>query len=371
VLIPEKSSRKCVYSLSVHVHSTEFARYREQSHVMVRSKATLWAGAFTGSYRPSIEGIRGLDPFSKFLYSARSVILVISAQAAIIAGLLAAGARQFHWLEFMAVLAGFVVAHMISNLSNDYFGFKHGHDVPDSPRMRYTVHPVASGVIPTRTLLTALATLAGIGSAITLFFILERGWLAVTFAVIGMALLLLYDAPPTPIKSIGLGELAVLLVWGPLMVGGGYAMITGHVSLSAFGASIPYGLGVMTILMGKHIDKIAFDSRMRILTLPVLLGERAARLLTIILILLIYGAVGVLIASRYLTPFSAIIVLALPRTVRAVRVISRPRPLAPPAGYVGWPLWYSRVCLQHNRLLGWTYILGLALGAVWPSVSIR
>jgi len=36
---------------------------------------------------------------------------------------------------------------MISNLSNDYFGYKRGHDTPDSPRMRYTVHPLASGVL--------------------------------------------------------------------------------------------------------------------------------------------------------------------------------------------------------------------------------
>ena len=48
----------------------------------------------------------------------------------------------------------------------------------------------------------------------------------------------------------------------------------------------------------------------------------------------------------------------------------RPRPDAPPAGYVGWPLWYHRVCLQHNRLFGWTYILGLAAGAAWPAIRI-
>ena len=30
-----------------------------------------------------------------------------------------------------------------------------------------------------------------------------------------------------PLKYIGLGEIAVLLVWGPLMIGGGYFVITG------------------------------------------------------------------------------------------------------------------------------------------------
>ena len=337
-----------------------------EESLLTRSK--LWLGAFVGFYRPSVQEIRTLDPVSKFLYSARSVILVISAQAAIIAGLLAAGDREFDTVYFLLVLAGLVVAHMISNLSNDYFGYRRGHDTPDSPRMRYTVHPLASGVLEPRTLVTGLLILAAIGTAITATFIVERGWLAVAFAAAGIALLLLYDAAPVPLKSIGLGEPAVFLVWGPLMVGGGYAMITGHVSSAAFYASIPYGLGVMSILTGKHIDQMDFDAGKGNRTLPVLLGERSARALNVATIVLIYAVTAVLVALGRLTPFAAIIVVALPRALRAVSVMSRARPASPPAGYVGWPLWVHRVCLEHNRRFGWLYILGLAAGAVWPSV---
>ena len=331
-----------------------------------RSRLELWLGAFVGFYRAGVEEVRVLDPVSKFLYAARSVIVVISAQAAIIAGLLAATDRQFDWTAFSMVLAGFTVAHMISNLSNDYFGYKRGHDTPDSPRMRYTVHPLASGVLDAGILAIGLATLAAIGIGITAYFIVERGWLAVAFAAAGIALLLLYDAAPIPLKSIGLGELAVLLVWGPLMVGGGYAMITGHISNVAFCASVPYGLGVMSILVGKHIDQLEFDSGKGIRTLPVLLGERAARRLNISILAFMYVATAALIGLGQLTPFAAIIAVALPRGAHAVSVMSRPRPPAPPEGYVGWPLWYHRACLTHNRLFGWVYIFGLAAGALWP-----
>jgi len=330
----------------------------------------LWLGAFAGFHRPGLEEVRGLDAVSRFLYAARSVILVISAQAAIIAGLIAAADRRFEWSSFALVLAGLVVAHMISNLSNDYFGYKRGHDTPDSPRMRYTVHPLASGVLEARTLVTGLAILALIGTAITAYFIVERGWLAVAFAAAGIALMLLYDAAPIPLKSIGLGELAVFLVWGPLMIGGGHAVITGDVSSGALYASIPYGLGVMSILTGKHIDQMAFDAGKGNRTVPVLLGERAARALNRATLVLIYAVTAALIALGQLTPFAAIVALALPRALCAVSVMSRPRPAAPPAGYVGWPLWYHRVCLEHNRRLGWLYILGLSAGAVWPAVRI-
>ena len=133
---------------------------------MSATRVQLWLGAFTGFYRPKTDEVARLDVVSRFLYAARSVILVISVQAAIIAGLLAAGDGKFSLLEFVGVLVGFVVAHMISNLSNDYFGFKRGHDTPDSPRMRYTVHPLASGVLSQTTLVTGLAILGAIGCAI-------------------------------------------------------------------------------------------------------------------------------------------------------------------------------------------------------------
>jgi 1,4-dihydroxy-2-naphthoate octaprenyltransferase len=338
--------------------------------VAARSKLALWLGAFAGFYRPGAEEVRHLDAASKFLYSARSVILVISAQAAIIAGLLALGARRFDALAFVLVLAGYVSAHMISNLSNDYFGYKRGHDTPDSPRMRYTVHPLASGVLDARTLLTGLAVVSAIGLSIMVFFIVERGWTAAAFAAAGVALLFLYDAAPVPLKSLGLGEPAVFLVWGPLMIGGGYAMIAGEISPAAFWASVPYGLGVMAILVGKHIDQMDFDRSKNIRTLPVLLGERAARALNVATVALIYAVTAALIAVGQLTPFAAVIVVAFPRAWRAIRLMGEPRPPKPPEGYVGWPLWYHRACLVHNRLFGWLYILGLAGGAAWPGLRL-
>jgi 1,4-dihydroxy-2-naphthoate octaprenyltransferase len=332
-------------------------------------KPSLWWGAFTGFYRPGTQDIKNLDRVALFLYAARSVILIISAQAAIIAGLLAADGGKFEWGNFIGVLIGFVVAHMISNLSNDYFGFTRGHDTPDSPRMRYTVHPLASGVLDRRTLLTGLALLAVIGISITIYFIHERGWIAAALAAAGISLLFLYDAAPTPLKCIGLGEFAVLLVWGPLMIGGGFAMITGELSVNAMLASLPYGLGVMTILMGKHIDQMDFDSRKDIRTLPVLIGERAARVLNIAAICSIYSIIAILIGIGRLTPFAVAVVMAIPAAAHAINRMSRSRPALAPDGYVGWPLWYHRVCLEHNRVFGWAYIGALAAGAAWHGVS--
>ncbi|HEU5265996.1 MAG TPA: prenyltransferase, partial [Jatrophihabitans sp.] len=218
-----------------------------------------WVDAFTGFYPAQADEFGHLDPVTRFLYAARSVILVISAQSAVMAGLLAATDRRFEVLPFVLVFVGYVVLHAISNLSNDYFGYRRGHDTADSPRRRYTLHPIASGAVTPRLLGTGLVALGAVAVAIAAYFVALRGWPAVWLALIGFGLLYAYDAAPTALKELGLGELAAFVVWGPLMIGGGYFVITGRWSGAAFAASVPPGLGVMSILVGKHIDQRGFD----------------------------------------------------------------------------------------------------------------
>lgn len=329
-----------------------------------------WVGAFTGFYPAQAHEFAHLDPVTRFLYAARSVILVISAQSAVMAGLLAATHRRFEVVPFVLVFVGYLVLHAVSNLSNDYFGYRRGHDTPDSPRRRYTLHPIASGAVTPRLLATGLVVLGLAAVGIGAYFVALRGWPAFWLAIVGGVLLYAYDAAPRALKELGLGEVAAFVVWGPLMIGGGYFVITGQWSGEAFLASVPPGLGVASILIGKHIDQRAFDTSQHQRTLPVLLGERGARLLNQTAVAGMYVVTVVAVLTGALTPFTLVVLLAAPRALRALSVMSRPAPAQPPAGYVGWPLWYHRVCLVHNRAFGWLYIAGLAVGAVVPHVRV-
>ncbi|MEM3181361.1 MAG: prenyltransferase [Candidatus Micrarchaeaceae archaeon] len=320
-----------------------------------------------------------LAPFSRFsnpkgkeriskpaamLFSARSLILVISFQAAVIAGILAYLDNKFNALYFIALLAAYIALHMASNLSNDYFGYRHGHDTADSPRRRYTFHPLADNIVSERGLKVWIVMLFAVAVAIAAFFTYARGLLILIFVAIGLALFFLYDASPITLKSIGLGEIAAFVVWGPLMIGGGYFAITGILSLNAFLISLPYGLGVMSILIGKHIDQIEFDRSHGQGTLPVIAGEKAARVLNQVTIVVMYGIAFLLVLSAYAPASLLIILFNIPQAVLALNTLSKPRPKKPPAGYIGWPLWYHRHSLVQNRNFGWLYIIGLLIGAV-------
>jgi len=59
---------------------------------------------------------------------------------------------------------------------------------------------------------------------------------------------------------VGLEELAVLAVWGHLMIEGGYYTITGEWSWEVVLAGLPHALlGTTAIVFGKHIDKLGAD----------------------------------------------------------------------------------------------------------------
>ncbi len=326
--------------------------------VSVKERVGCWSKAFRGFYDES-DPVAQHDLVARLLFSARSIILIISAQAAAIAGLLAYIDRGFNPLYFLLIFIAFIAIHAASNLTNDYFGFLRGHDTEDSPRRRYTLHPLADNILTRSQMKSAILLLVLLNVAIGAYLTMVRGLFVVLLAILGLLMMLLYDAVPKPLKSIGLGELASFVVWGPLMIFGGYFVIAGKFSPNALLVSIPYGLGVMTILVGKHVDQESYDVRKGIHTMPVIIGERMARVVAIASIVLMYVFTFASIAYGALAVTAVLVLLNYKKVARAIRILSSNRPEKPPEGYIGWPLWYHRQCLIHNKGFGWLYIAAL------------
>jgi 1,4-dihydroxy-2-naphthoate octaprenyltransferase len=174
------------------------------------------------------------------------------------------------------------------------------------------------------------------------------------------------------LKKRGLGELDVLIVWGPLMVGGTYYAAVGSIPWQVWLASIPYGLLCVAVLMGKHIDKIRWDDAAGVRTLPVMLGERVARRLTQVLMVAFYLVVVVCVAVRAL-PWPALFCIGgLPALDKALRLLAKAKPEEPPRGFPIWPLWFAGIAFLHTRRAGALLVLGLAVAAIFnitPSFS--
>ncbi|MGO9156637.1 UbiA family prenyltransferase [Mycobacterium sp.] len=129
-------------------------------------------------------------------------------------------------------------------------------------------------------------------------------------------------------------------------------------------ASLPYGLLCTTVLMGKHIDKIPYDEPLGIRTLPVLLGEARARVVTLAMMAGCYVLVAVAVAVGAMPWPALLVVAALPRLAKVWPYFRRPPPDAPPPNFPVWPLWYAALAWVHVRVAGGLLVVGLAISAV-------
>lgn len=309
---------------------------------------------------------RPMDVVSKWLIITRAAVFSMTLTSGLIGGMLAIGAgpAAVNYGYLALAVGGLVIAHAANNIINDYFDLEVGIDTEGYVRAQYAPHPILSGMVTKAQLRSAILLLNGIDLGIMVFLTIARGWPVVAFALAGLFISVFYVAPPIYLKRHGLGEPGVFLVWGPLMIGGTYFVATGTLPEWAWIASLPYAILVTTVLMGKHIDKIAADGPMGIRTLPVILGERDARLLNATLMIAFYPIVLGAALVGWIGPWVALVVLGLPRLVSVLRTYSKPKPDSPPGSYVGWPLWFVGASFIHTRRAGALLVLGLFLNIV-------
>ena len=308
-----------------------------------------------------------LDVISKWLIATRSGVTTVTIYSCIIAGLFAwrnSTPSPLFFLTWLVLTAGLFLAHGANNLLNDYTDFSRGIDKDNYFRTQYGVHPLVQGFWdkPTqiRWFLVSgfLATLSGIYALIYTGF----DTLVIGLFVYGALMLLFYTYP---LKYFALGELTIFLIWGPVMIGGVYFVLTHHWDWDVVLAGVPFGLSTASINIGKHIDKAREDREKGVTTLPVLIGEPAARVLNMAVIILAYVITLYLIfVPHFLTPLMLIVFFASRDAWKALQRLAKPRPMEAPAGYPIWPRWFSTVAFVHNRNFGNLFILGVVLDTV-------
>ena len=308
-----------------------------------------------------------LDIVSKWLIATRSAVTTVTIYSCIIAGLLAWRDGNFAWLPWLVLTLGLFIAHGTNNLLNDYTDFSRGIDKDNYFRTQYGVHPLVQGFwtksqqIQWFLVSGVIAFLSGI---FALYYTGFNGMVIGLFAF-GSLILLFYT---WPLKYWALGELAIFIIWGPIMIAGVYFVLAlgkdGNLAniWNVALAGIPFGLSVASINIGKHIDKMLDDKAKGVGTFPVRVGQTFARYANIASIVIAYAVVIYLVVTGYFSPFMLLVLFALQRAFYAVMVLSKPRPEGPPKGFEAfWPTWFSGFCFYHNRLFGGLFILGVLL----------
>jgi 1,4-dihydroxy-2-naphthoate polyprenyltransferase len=309
-----------------------------------------------------------LDVVSKWLIATRSAVTTVTIYSGIIAGFLywrSLGAGQsFPFLTWLIVTLGLFIAHGTNNLLNDYTDFSRGIDKDNYFRTQYGVHPLVQGFwtksqqIQWFLVSGVIAFLSGIYA---LWYTQANPFVIGLFAF-GSLVLLFYT---WPMKYWALGELAIFLIWGPIMIAGIYLVLarawTPEIWMVAL-AGIPFGLSVASINVAKHTDKLKDDKKKGVGTFPVRVGEAFARYTTMATIVIAYAVVIYLVVINYFSTFMLLILFAGLRAFYAIAVLTKPRPEEAPKGFEAfWPTWFSGFAFYHNRLFGGLFILGIAL----------
>jgi 1,4-dihydroxy-2-naphthoate octaprenyltransferase len=315
----------------------------------------------------SKEEWNSLDLVSKWLISTRAAVLVMTLTSSILAGLFAIRDGQFHFIPWLALTVGLLMAHAANNLFNDFTDYVRGVDQGNYYRTMYGPQPLTHGLMTKRQHL-GYFVVSGLAALLCgLYLVWYNGADRTVWTLLGAgAFLLLFYT--WPLKYIAMGELSVFLVWGPLMIGGGYYVITHNWDWNVVWAGIVYALGVTTVIFGKHIDKIQTDREKHIHTLPALIGERASRYFVIAMMILPYILIAYLVAIKYFTPLPLIVLLALPRLKLVLPAFMKKRPETRPQnfpeGQGGWPLYFAPLAFGYNRSFGMLFIIGVTADVI-------
>ena len=242
-------------------------------------------------------------------------------------------AAPFYWGRYLLLVAGMILVHAATNVVNDYFDFRHGVDVEGAPTTLYRRHPLVEKELSPGYLLGLSAACYAAAALIGLYFVLTTGWIVALFAVLGGLTSLFYTADPIAYKYRGMGEVAVFLMWGPLMMLACHYIQTGGWSqgLSVLLVSIPQGLWVALVLLANNLKDIEFDSQSQVNTVGTLLGRTAAVKVYIVLVAGIYGVTLLEIVFGVLPIWGGLTLFSLPLIYKLIVRFQRDPAIPPDA----------------------------------------
>jgi 1,4-dihydroxy-2-naphthoate octaprenyltransferase len=178
----------------------------------------------------------------------------------------------------LLTLLAAALVHLGVNVANDVFDTASGADAANVTPTQFSggSRVILYGLVSMRGMAWLSAAFFAGAIAIGLFLAVMRGfwplfWIGAAGVFIGVE----YTAPPLRLVHRGVGEIAVALGFGPIMVLGAFFVQAQHLSWEAFYASLPVAILTALILYANEIPDRAGDGAAGKRTLPVRLSKQA------------------------------------------------------------------------------------------------
>ncbi len=219
-----------------------------------------------------------------------------------------------NWWYGMLALLGAVIFHASGNLISDYFDFKYKVDRKDSfgsSRM------LVDGVFTPKSILSLGIVFMLIGILIGFFLLFNTGMDLLWIGVIGVLGTFFYFK----LKFVALGDLLILIIYGPLIGFGTAFVMTNRLLWEVILLTIPVALLVVNILHSNNTRDIRDDGKANIKTLAMKLGIKGSKVQYILNAMLAYVVVSLMVVFGMLHPLSLVVFITLPMALKNIKIM--------------------------------------------------
>ena len=166
------------------------------------------------------------------------------------------------WLFALALLGGSVI-HLGLNVANDVSDATSGADFANANPTMFSggSRMIQYGLVSLQTMKLVSLGCYALGIGIGLYLTATRGIELLWIGIAGVFLSIFYTAPPFKLVHRGLGEIAVALGFGPIMVLGTYFVIAQRLTFEAFYASLPVAIFIMLVLYVNQVPDKPADEK--------------------------------------------------------------------------------------------------------------
>lgn len=213
-------------------------------------------------------------PWKIWLAAARPRTLGAAAAPVVVGTALAYADGRLHLPAALVALLCALLIQIGTNYGNDYFDGVKGTDTSDRlGPWRAT----STGLVPPSTMLRATLLVFALAALGGLYLIWRGGWPILVIGVLSIASGIGYTAGRHALGYLGLGDLFVLIFFGPVAVAGTYYVQALDTSAAAIVAGFGTGLLSVAILVVNNLRDVVGDRSAGKRTLAVRFGEQVAR----------------------------------------------------------------------------------------------
>ncbi len=225
---------------------------------------------------------------------------------------------------FLLVIAGVTINHAGLNMLDDVCDYLHSiDDRAGDEKNPYTGGSgvLTSGLLSTRQMIFASSLCFAVTAAIGFYLAFVKGWLVLALGLFGLFCSIFYTLPPIKFGYRGLGELGLLVNFGPVIGLGAYYVQNGGLSAEPLVISLVLGFMMWSMIIINEIPDYESDRTGGKMNLVARFGKKKGIVFYIAGLACAYGILVAAVLFR-IAPATALLgLVSLPLAVKSIRIL--------------------------------------------------